>query len=95
MNIDKLIEETHLGNLGDTLSDVIDVDALKTLEDTKENFERIELLSQWISGNVSETFEEIKKLTKNEIKNLIEFWASIIIDAETLRNLITTILDEL
>lgn len=96
MKISEFInDENFLSNLGEEqFKEVFDLEAVAELENTKANQERIFLLSQWLVGNVSEPFNEIKKLDKAEQWRVLDTWFDLIKDADTLKQLAKSVIHD-
>lgn len=80
--------DNHLINFTeDQIKKIFDLEAIEKLPNTDIEKNRIRLLSQYMVGNVSETFEEIKAEDKAEQRRIFMTWFEVIRNAPTLRQL--------
>ncbi|HCU06293.1 MAG TPA: hypothetical protein DIC42_01735 [Holosporales bacterium] len=89
----KEFTSNHLINFSkEQLEDIFDWDEVKKLPNNNIERQRVEWLSQFMVGNVSEPFEDIKKLDKAEQRRVFETWIDLIQDTDTLKPLFKSIL---
>lgn len=85
----------HLINFSkEQLEEMFDWDEVKKLPNDNIERQRVEWLSQFLIGNVSEPFDDIKKLTKAEQRKVFNTWIDFIQDVDTARGLFKSILEE-
>jgi hypothetical protein len=85
----------HLINFSEEqLEEIFDWDEVKKLPNDNVERQRVEWLSQFMIGNVSEPFEDIKKLTKAEQRKVFETWINLIQDVDTVKSLFKSVLEE-
>ncbi|MDD2808773.1 hypothetical protein [Rhodoferax sp.] len=85
----------HLINFSEEqLEEMFDWDEVKKLPNDNVERQRVEWLSQFLIGNVSEPFEDIKKLDKAERRKVFETWIDLIQDIDTARGLFKSVLVE-
>ena len=83
----------HLINFSEEqLEEIFDWEEVEKLPNNNVERQRIEWLSQFLIGNVSEPFEDIKKLTKAEQRKVFETWINLIQDIDTIRSLFKLVL---
>lgn len=83
----------HLINFSkEQLEEIFDWEEVKKLPNNNIERQRVEWLSQFMVGNVSEPFEDIKKLDKAEQRRVFETWIDLIQDIDTLKPLFKSIL---
>lgn len=83
----------HLINFSEEqLEEMFDWDEVKKLPNDNVERQRVEWLSQFLIGNVSEPFEDIKKLSKAEQRKVFETWIDLIQDVDTARSLFKSVL---
>jgi hypothetical protein len=92
----KQFTDNHLVNLSDEqLREIFDWEEIQKLPNNEIERQRIFWLSQYMVGNVSEPFEEIQKLEKADKRRVLETWADVIKDQQTLKVLVKSIACEL
>jgi len=85
----------HLINFSEEqLEEIFDWDEVKKLPNDNIERQRVEWLSQFMIGNVSEPFEDIKKLTKAEQRKVFETWINLIQDVDTVKSLFKSVLED-
>ena len=85
----------HLINFSEEqLEEIFDWDEVKKLPNDNVERQRVEWLSQFLIGNVSEPFEDIKKLSKAEQRKVFETWINLIQDVDTARSLFKSVLED-
>lgn len=96
MKISEFInDENHMANLGeDQFKEVFDLEAIEQLSNNEHEKQRVYWLSQWLTGNVSEPFECIKKLDKAEQWRVFDTWFDLVKDPEYLREIGKSIVKE-
>lgn len=87
MKISEFInDDNFLHNLDEDLfMETFDLEAIAKLPNTEFEKQRVRLLSQWLVGNVSETFAEIAKMDKAEQCRTLETWLDLVKDPTQLR----------
>lgn len=89
----KEFTSNHLINFSEEqLEEMFDWDEVAKLPNNNIERQRIEWLSQFLIGNVSEPFEDIKKLSKVEQRKVFETWVDLIQDIDTARGLFKSVL---
>lgn len=87
---------THLDNLADDqFKELFDLEAIAELPNTEFEQNRVRLLSQYLTGNVSETFEEISEMDKAEQCRTLDTWLTLVKDPQELREIGKTICQQL
>ena len=85
----------HLINFSkEQLEDMFDWDEVAKLPNDNVERQRIEWLSQFMVGNVTEPFDDIKKLTKAEQRKVFNTWIDLIQDVDTARGLFKSVLED-
>ncbi|NCQ52211.1 hypothetical protein GW796_10060 [archaeon] len=74
------------------LEEMFDWEEVEKLPNNNIERQRVEWLSQFLIGNVSEPFDDIKKLSKAEKKKVFETWINLIQDVDTVKGLFKSIL---
>jgi hypothetical protein len=88
-------EENHLCNFSEEqIKEIFDLDEVKALDNNEFEKQRVFWLSQYMVGNVSEPFNEIKKLDPADQRRALETWIDLIKDIDTLKPLMKSILME-
>lgn len=88
-------DENFLHNLGDEqIEEIFDMEAINELDNNQRIHQRVFWLSQWLIGNVSEPFKDIKKLDNAEQFRVFDTWFDLVKDADTLRLLGKSICSE-
>jgi hypothetical protein len=88
----KEFTSNHLINFSEEqLEEIFDWDEVEKLSNNNIQRQRIEWLSQFMVGNVSEPFEYIKKLDKAEQRKVFETLVDVIQDPDTLKPLFKSI----
>lgn len=83
----------HLINFSEEqLEEIFDWDEVAKLPNNLIERQRIEWLSQFLIGNVSEPFDDIKKLPKAEQRKVFDTWINLIQDIDTARSLFKSVL---
>lgn len=78
--------DNHLCNFSnEELFELFDWEAVATLDDNQRERQRVLWLSQFLVGNVSATFREIKELDSLQQWRTFESWISLIDDTDTLK----------
>lgn len=78
----------------DQFEEIFDLEAIAQLPNNEHEKQRIYWLSQWLTGNVSEPFEDIKKLDKAEQWRVFDTWFDLVKDSEVLRQIGKSIVRE-
>ena len=90
-----LNEENHLCNLSeDQIKEIFDLEEVKALDNNEFERQRVFWLSQYMVGNVSGPFEDIKKLEPAVQYRVFETWIDLIKDVDTLKPLMKSILQD-
>jgi hypothetical protein len=76
------------------LEEMFDWSEVKKLPSTEFEKQRIEWLSRYLVGNVSETFEDIKKQDPADQRRTFFTWIDVVQDVDTLKSMIKSILQE-
>ena len=85
----------HLINFSkEQLEEIFDWDEVTKLPNNNIERQRVEWLSQFMVGNVSEPFEDIKKLDKADQRRVFETWIDLVQDIDTIKPMIKTILKD-
>jgi hypothetical protein len=85
----------HLINFSEEqLEEIFDWDEVEKLPNDIVERQRVEWLSQFMIGNVSEPFEDIKKLSKAEQRKVFETWINLIQDVDTVKSLFKSVLED-
>lgn len=95
MNID-ILEKYHFPNLSASqLKETIDFGEVWALPEHADSHKALELLSQYLVGNVSETFKEIKAMDSHDRRRLLHSWAKVVKDAKELQSILISVSQEL
>lgn len=85
----------HLINFSkEQLEEMFDWDEVEKLPNNNIERQRVEWLSQFLIGNVSEPFEDIKRLDKAEQRRVFMTWIDLIEDEDTLKTLFKSVLTD-
>lgn len=88
-------EENQLCNFTkEQILEIFDLDQIKSLNDNELERQRVYWLSQYMVGNVSEPFEDIKKLDPADQFMAFDTWIDLVKDVDTLKPMIKSILKE-
>jgi len=88
-------EENHLCNFTEEqIKEIFDLDEVKALDNNEIEKQRVFWLSQYMVGNVSEPFEDIKRLDKADQYRVFETWIDLIKDIDTLKPMMKSILQD-
>ena len=88
-------EKNHLCNLSDDqIKEIFDLEEVNSLDNNEFERLRVFWLSQYLVGNVSEPFSEIKKLEPADQYRVFETWIDLIKDVDTLKPLMKSILQD-
>lgn len=85
----------HFCNLDEEqLTSKFNFDEVAELENNKTNQRALLLLSQYLVGNVSGTFDEIKKARIQTRKDIFEVWFNILQDPDEMRGIAKYIVND-
>ncbi|WP_198085373.1 hypothetical protein [Variovorax sp. E3] len=95
MKID-ILSKYHFDNLTpDQLDEILDIEEIHELQDNQETQDTMRMLSQFLVGNVGNTFKEIKALDQQDRRRLLQRWASLLKSPDQLKSVVIAITTEL
>lgn len=88
-------EKNHLVNFSEEqIKEIFDLDEIKALDNNEFEKQRVFWLSQYMVGNVSEPFNDIKKLEPADQYRAFETWIDLVKDIDTLKPMMKSILQD-
>lgn len=86
---------THFCNLDqEQIEEKFDFEKISELQNNKNTQRALLLLSQYIVGNVSETFKEIKSARIQTRKDIFEVWFEILKDPDEMKGIVKVIIND-